>query len=62
MNIDCPCAAISRNASLYAAWRPDDSWPDRTANSHPVSDSPQLVETVLATFWLAAVKNPSENP
>ena len=27
-----------------------------------VSDSPQLAETPLAMFWLAAVKNASANP
>ena len=27
-----------------------------------VSDSPQLVDTVPAVFWLAAVKNASANP
>ena len=27
-----------------------------------VSDEPQLAETSLAMFWLAAVKNASANP
>jgi hypothetical protein len=38
------------------------SSPAATAPATKVSDSPQLDDSVSATFWLAAVKNPSMNP
>ena len=62
MNADWPCAAISRKASSYACTKPAGSSPDRMPAWMKVSDSPQLAETPLAMFWLAAVKNASANP
>ena len=51
-----PCASSSRKARSVAAWKAGVSWCAPIAVSMTSSASPQLVDTVSATFSLAAWK------
>src|SRR5690242_2470875 len=57
-----PCASSSRKARSVAAWKAGVSWCAPIAVSMTSSASPQLVDTVSATFSLAAWKYASAKP